>query len=228
MANVSVSTLVAGARLYADERPSGATAFLPDSDISAIVIRSITKIRNEIILARGHEQFVSTSSFATSSGTAYYQLPSDYQQSLTVELLWSSGCYEHVDPIEHREHAAVQTINSWQQGTPKGYRIWNTSMLIEPTPSAATSVEHRYIQRIDTTATSFDFEIDGWDEWVMLDAAAALLMIQGKPSGMVVARRDEEGERIKRMTEDRHALDAQRIVDVGPDRARESRWWPGR
>jgi len=219
--SVSVSALVTGARLYADERPGGAAAFLTDAEVTSVVRRSVAKLRSVLIAERGPEMFAATSTYSTSAGKKAYPLPSTHEATLRVTLSEPSGA--EYDLRTHEVGEATE-IEQWSRGDAvRYYRIANSTIEITPTPTAAGTVTHYYTTTTDTSATSYDLLVDGWDEWVMLDVAVRLLQIQGLPHTWLRDDRDQLTEQLKRQAQDRVVEDAVRIRDARPD-VRYMRW----
>lgn len=224
MASVTVTELVSGARLYADERSSGSQAYIPDADASTIVRASVVKLRQLLELERGHDLYTSTSNFSTVDGTAAYALPSDYGATLRVRLKWGTGQTEDVHAAEVGEESELEDIGEWAQLGSKRYRIRDSSLHVFPTPDAAVSVEHLYTTRFSTSATTADLLVDGWDEWVKLDAAIRILEIQGKPHTWLKEDREKLEAQLTRAAKDRVVEDATHIVDVAPRFRRRDPW----
>lgn len=218
MADVSVSALMVGARLYADRRASGADAFVTDTEATSMVHRSIIRLRNKIQLAAGHELYVSTSS-VTATGATQYALPTDYQSTLSVRVKRGNE-YEPVRAIEQREVPDAKTAASFD--LQRGYRLALSTIDFVPAPPTGATIEHVYVQRYNTSTTTLDLWVDGWDEWVMLDVAYMILRTGREPADDVARDRDALGEQIETLMQSR-SPDPIRIVDV----ERPRHWWPG-
>jgi len=225
MAAVSLSAIVTGARLYADRRPGGSDEFISDTEATSMVARSITRLRNELKLAHGHEIWTATSTFSTAAGTADYNLPDDHQGTVRVRVAWSTRDLEDLDPYEQREESDLQSYGEWGRGTAKGWRLTGKSLQIYPTPTTATQIQHLYVQRYNTSTTTTDLYLDGWEEWVMLDVASMMLRTGREPHADIDADRDRLLEQLKTLAQDRAENHPIRIVDVQPEGRRRA-WWP--
>lgn len=221
MASVSVSALTEGARLYADERPGGSSAFISDSSAESMARRSVAKLRSLLTLERGHELYTSTSTYSTSAGTSSYSLPLLHESTLRVTLTESGSTYD-LHPHELGEATDRQQAYFSAALTPT-YRIRGSNIEINPTPTTAGTVVHLYTTASDTSATSYDLLVESWEEWVMLDVAVRMLQIQGLPHTWLREERDQLLETLKRQAQDRTVEEAIRIRDARPD-VRVMRW----
>lgn len=228
MSNVALTELLTGARLYADERPGGSTAFISDSDGLRLVKRSVMHLRDEVIAAGGHEYFVTDTTFATSSGTNDYSLPSDHMETLLVQVVWGASDVEDVGGWEWDERGALESLGTWGRGNRKGYRLTGSEMSLYPTPSAENTVRHVYVKRWNQNDTVIDMGLDGWEDYVELDVAVRMRAIQQLPYNDLIALRDEALQRIQNMANDRAAREPLRVTDVAPESAYvgRRRWWP--
>lgn len=221
MPSVSVSALTTGARLYADERPGGNSAFLTDTEVASVVRRSVAKLRAVLVSERGPELFASTSTYSVRAGVSSYALPAAHEGTLRIQLDDGGTVYD----LRTHEVGEATQLEHWH-GSDRGvryYRINNETVEITPTPTAAGTVRHHYTTTTDMSAVSYDLLVDSWDEWVMLDVAVRLLQIQGLPHSWLKEDRDQLTEQLRRQAQDRTVEDAVRIRDARPD-VRVMRW----
>lgn len=221
------------ARLYANERPGGSTAFVVDSDATAnaISLDSIINLKlasfyDLLVVARGHEAYTTDYSFSTAANTATYALPSDFYQLLTIHLEWQANELEVIPATSVRERIDYQNYNNpWSRWSPKAYRLRGTQVAaastleIFPTPTTVVTARVRYIpefQPLVTDTDTFD-SVNGWENLVAIAAAIDLKTFAEKPLGTLPALLEKEEARIRGLADQRSANEAAQVVDVAPE-----------
>lgn len=233
------------ARLYADGRPGGADAFVPDSDATAnavsfdtLVNGAIAELYDLLVATRGHEHFLTESTLAIIAGTAAYTLPADFYQLLSARLEWDSYSREELEPIGVRGRTDYSNLNVWNRGTPKAYRLRGTqagglrTFELFPTPQSAVTCTVRYIPTcalLNDDVTTFD-DVNNWSELVALKGAIKYRTIAEKPLGNLSQLYGENLARIQSLADQRNANFAEQVGQVYPDRPRapwwgSNRWW---
>lgn len=167
-------------RLYADQRPGGASAFISDTELTRLVNQEIRQLYDRLVLARGQDHYLDTATITLVAGTATYALDADLMQMVWMGINWGAGNLEEIPTWQHAEYATYQNWQSWTQGSPKAYRMRGTSTVeFVPTPTAAGTVEYRFVPAFtDLSADSDTFDgINGWEEAVVLPVAMKMRVI---------------------------------------------------
>jgi uncharacterized membrane protein YgcG len=228
------------ARLYADGRPGGSGAFIPDSDASTNAVSFDTLVNGAIaewydllVSMRGHEYYASDATLAIVAGTSQYALPSDFYQLLSIRLEWSAGQFEELEPMGVRERTYIENAGAAGVTFRRCYRLRGTqaatARIVEilPTPGSSVTGRIRYVPTCalltDDTTTIDD--VNNWSKLIALTAAIEYRTIAEKPIGNLQRIHDECVARIHALADQRNANFAEQIQQVYPERRRE--WWQG-
>lgn len=215
---VQLSQLRLDARLYADERPGGADAYITDDELDRLINLELDGLYDLLVQAGGHELYRSSATITTAAGTPSYALPADYYQTQEVTVHWSAHQQEDVPDMHRRDMAGLNTWGSWGSHTPKGYRVEGTSLVLAPTPTSAVTVVVGYVPvRADLVDGTDTFDgVNGWEKLVALRVAAQMREIQEQSSGDLEERARREEARVEQMAESRSQYAAKAIFDEGP------------
>lgn len=241
MATVTRALLRNLARVYADGRPSGANAFIVDSDAGAnavsldtLINLAIAKFYDMLVAARGHEYYAADQTIPLIAGTNSYALAADFYQLLTVHLAWGPNESEPVQDTSALERILYTNWVSWSRWAPKAFRLRGTqvasSQTLElfPTPTiSGTSLIVRYVPQfapLTTDVATFD-SVNGWEKFIALAAAIDYRAASNKDAGLLSSLYAEELARIQGMADKRAANFAPQIIDVQPDRLQAD--WSG-
>src|SRR6187549_58722 len=162
MASVNRAQLRTLARVYANQRPAGANAFIVDSDatlnatsVDTLINLRLASLYDMLVAARGHEYYASDYTVPTINGTATYSLAAltpPFYQLLDVRLEWDNQNIESVQDTSVYERSNYQNwMQSWSRWSPKAYRLRGTqtasasTLEFFPTPNVVVPVKVRYI-----------------------------------------------------------------------------------
>lgn len=213
------------ARLYADQRGDGDSAFVTPDECAILVHNRARERYDLLVAARGHEYFETVSTFTTVANTATVSLPSDFYELLSLYVNWGTNDPERIDALESIDDRQylIYPANTWQRGTDKKFRIRANVIEFFPTPQSAFNLEMRYVPTY-SEALNLD-GINGWNLLVALWVAIDLRTIQGLPSGDLQKLADKQEERVQLMAADRAAAHPARVRDViYGDRYHYRRW----
>jgi hypothetical protein len=225
-------------RLYADGRPSGANAFVIDSDTTAnavsldsIINLKLASFYDLLVAARGQERYITDATIAMGPGlgvsgsSSIYALPADFYELVTIHLQWQVNDLELMKPTTQRERVTLQNWNYWSRYNEKGYRMKGTQVpgtaAIEffPTPSSTVTAILRYIPAfapLTDDMTTFD-SVNGWENLIALAAAIDYQAIARKVTAGLDALYQTELTRITGLANQRDAGYAEQVTDVMPD-----------
>lgn len=230
--SVTRATIRNNARLYADQRPGGGSTFIIDEEYNRLIGLALAELYDRLVAARGQEYYEKEdTSITTANGTANYNLPADYYQMLSVDLLWGT----RLEPVPALEHVADRSrFNDapWDEGCGKAFRVRSPTTPTDPssahriqffpTPTSAVSVVLRYVPTCPVLTQdagiggSFD-GVNGWDRAVSLRVAIEARIIEKVSANDLRSLYEAELERIDQMAADRVASTASRIRDVNPE-----------
>lgn len=234
--NVTLAKLRGLARLYADQRPGGTNAFVPDTsgvaDVATcndLINLALTELYDLLIAARGHEYYISSAPIAVVAGTAVYSFPSfpaDFYELLSLTLEWGPTTNEVVlglDKIDNRADFANFSI--WAMYSPKAYRLRGAALELLPTPTTPVTARMQYIPALAPLVNDGDtFDgVNGWEKIVALRVGMELRAIAKQDAGDLSALYQAERARIVDLAAERQAATPKTVQDVFPE---GSMSWP--
>lgn len=223
------------ARLYADGRPGGSSAFVPDSDattdavsLDTLINTCLAELFDVLVAARGHEYYATDADIAIVSGTKDYSLPTDFYQLLSIRLNWGPTEIEELKPFGVRERTRYEMLQVFDRWSPKAYRLRGSqtasarTVEILPMPAVSVTCNIRYIPVFaPLTSDSATFDgVNGWEKLVALKVAIEYRTIAEKPIGNLANLYAEEYARISALADQRNANYAEQIQQVFPERRR--------
>lgn len=233
------------ARLYADQRPGGASAFVPDlassttAGLNTLVNLAMAELYDLLVQARGQEYFLTTSTLALVSGTSLYSLPATFYEMSALVLEW--GAQEH-EPVEDLERTVTRTqfVNmqgpTWCPWSPKAYRLRGSQIELVPAPQGVMPTARLYYVpnyvQFDPTSASWDSQtfdgVNGWEKLPALRVAMELRAIEEQPYSDLEKLYERELARVEAMKTERDAARPKRIQQVYPERGGylSGRRWP--
>lgn len=219
-----LSTVRTKARLYADERPGGSSAFITDAELDTLINSECAAYWDLLISSGGPDLFESTNTLTFTTASAV--LPSDYYQIRSAHIVWSTNDYEEIESLDHiaDRDAYLNQFTTFGRGTCKAYTIRvnptaNTnvaSMTIYPTPTANTSVEIKYVRTCPVLSANTDPfpAVNNWDRLIARSVACEIRTIAGLPNTFLTKLRDEDVDRITQLVNNRPTETAKvRLVD---------------
>jgi hypothetical protein len=225
---VTLGKLRGLARLYADQRPGGADAFVPDTDGGVPSVGSVNDLLNLaiaefwdlLIAARGQDYGISAAPLAIVANTSAYSLPDDFYEAKAVVLEWGPNDHEPVNDIDRVEdRPAFNNYQNWGQWSPKGYRLLATQIEFLPTPTSAVTGRLRYVPTAPILANDGDTVdcVNGWEKLPALRTAMELRAVEEMPYSDLERLFDREKARIMEMASERQAASPKQVQDVQPE-----------
>jgi len=225
---VSLAKIRGLARLYADQRPGGADAFVPDTDggvpsvasVNDLVNLAVAEFWDLLVAARGQDYGIASSALAIVAGTSAYSLPADFYEAKSVVLEWGPNDHELVGDIDRVEdRPAYNNYQNWAAWAPKGYRLLAFQIEFLPTPTLAVTGRLRYVPIAPILVGDVDTVdcVNGWEKLPALRVAMELRAIEEMPYGDLERMFDREKERIMEMASERQAATPKQVQDVQPE-----------
>lgn len=221
---VTLAQLRADARLYADQRvhSSSGSTFVSDTELTRLINLQLAELHELLVSARGddYDGRISEATSTLAPGVSRYDLPLDFFQLLSAELLWSEHDRELLRHIStNPDTTRYQNSGAWDRWALKGYRLRGAYIRIYPTPRSAVDLYLRYAPHfVDLAGDSDTYDgVNGWEKLVALGAAIELRTIEGRPLGSLQSLYDAQKARIEAMVDERQATDPIHIRDVEGD-----------
>lgn len=237
MAHVTVASMIANARLYADER---ATAFLSDAEVLRLLNHAIAEHRDLLIAAQGPHHFELETAINTTANTSYVVLPDAFYRLLSVHVDWSSTQnrtdleeIEQLDNIADRD-AYLNRNQPWTKNSYKACMIGgqatennNTGYRLHlfPTPqNSTTPIVVRYVKDFADLGLGDSLWItNGHDRMICLRTACEIRNIQGLPTTFLERRYEADRARIEEAVMNR-SNEPSKIRDVEGKIPRPGLW----
>lgn len=226
---VTLAQLRADARLYADQRPGGANAFISDAELNRLINLTLPKFYDLLVQARGEDYYTKRTALpsesgarSTTAGVSDYVLPDDFYQIVSVKLAWSSTDWEEVSRRQTLDGARFHWFGApdvWQRGYRKGYQLAGARLRFLPVPTAATNFVLEYVPTcpvLSADADTFD-GVNGWEDLVALGVALRMHGIQESDSSQLAALYREALDHVETMAHERIAGLPAHVIDVYPE-----------
>lgn len=241
MPNVGATTLITMVNAAADraDMPTPTTTtFVPKSTWVQYVNAACQELHEKLAEAYGSDYRVATESTITTDGTnSTFALPTDFFKLLGVDLLLSNVTVNNQTNrislrrfnFADRNKYTLPNIQTLWGRTNMVYRLRGDNLWLTPLPAANQTIYVIYVPRFTplvNDADSFD-GINGWEEWVVNDAAMKALAKEESDISQVAALQAKQEERLTHVIENRDAGMPATTVDVYRSNGWAGDGWPG-
>lgn len=219
--NVSLAKIRARVRRRAGIQ--GEVTSFPDADLNDEINESLANLYDVIRKAFGSDFFRSSSTFTATSGIDTYSLPADLLTLVSVDAVVSGGLKLTVRRFMEAERNLYNAF-PWVVPVLPGvyapgimYKLIGSNIRFIPIPTSNITFTLNYVQTAPSLVNDTDtFDgVNGWEEFVALDAAIRILLQDGESD--LIARLEN---RLQQVTQ--RVIDLARERDSGePDRAQE-------
>lgn len=185
--------------------------FCSDVEINQYINNSITELY-DLLVSVNEDYYVTSGTVSLVNGTDSYSLPADFYKLLGVDVDYN-GQQIAIKPFMFAERSRMQTALS---GAPFRYRLQGSNIKFIPEPDTSYTVTLWYVPRftaLSADASTFD-GINGWEEYVIVDAAIKMLQKEESDVSILMAQKEALRGRINTMAANRDSGEPQRIVDV--------------
>lgn len=217
---VTVSDLISGVRQRADMEN---TQFVTDAEIIKYIDQANRKFYN-LVTSEYENYYVSEYTMTLSAGVDEYDLPTDFYKLLGFDLVTGDKRFT-MFPWTLNERNRL--INGWV-GRPVRYILKGGKVKFTPSPTSTNTVVCYYVPSPTAITTSGQtIEVfNGYDEFIMLDAAIKCLMKEESDTSVLERERDRMEKVIIETMRGRDAGFPQRVTDITRvnDRA-WFQWW---
>lgn len=161
--------------------------------------------------AMGEEYVSSTSSFTTSTSSDF-ALPSDFYKLLGVDLEY----HGIMRSLKRYEQAERNTFRELRPEALPRYALVGSNLRLYPIPTAGLAGTIRYIPEataLTTGASTVNYP-NGWEKYIVIDAAIQALLKEESPVSGLVAERERIEREIQQAKENRDLATPKQVVDV--------------
>lgn len=212
---VTLLSIRTQARQRADQVNS---TFISDAELNSYINNSYAELY-DLLVSRFEGYYVKAPvTFTIASGASTYALPSDFYKLKGVDRLLSGNEYYTVQPFNFQErNRRSRTINRTILGSSDiAYRILGDTLYIVPDDMAPGTYRIWYIPvytALTTDGSTLD-GINGWEEYVVLDAAIKMMIKEETDVTAMLMLKQQLTGRIEAMARNRDEGRPERISDV--------------
>jgi hypothetical protein len=214
----------------------GATAFITDQELTGYINGSLAEWYDEVRgTTWGGQYFRSIYPFQTIPTQAYqgaqnppvgsyYPLPPDFVSLTSCDVFITPNQVISCRAFQEEQRNMFRWYPvGWLFDTPIFYQLWAGNIVFVPAPQSTFSVQINYVPtspQLFNPSDTFD-SINGWEEYVILDAAIKCLLKTGRMDMIQVfdARKAEQKERIRAMAPRRDMQTAEVVHEIATDDA---------
>jgi hypothetical protein len=211
MSTVTLTTLLTRVRERADMASS---SFISDARLTDFVNEANQKLHGMLVDALGEEYVSSSSSFTTASGTADYALPSGFYKLYGVDLT-VGGNIRPLSRFNRSERNPLRntTLNV---GLIPRYNLVGSNLRLYPVPTSVMTGAILYAPEATTLVSAEDQVTypNGWERFIVLDAAIQCLLKEESSVGGLVEERGRIVQEIEATKENRDLASPKQVVDV--------------
>lgn len=214
---VTLADLRLQARQRADMEKSN---FVSDDEFNAFINSSLAEL-HDILIGTYEDYYVSEYTFTSVLNQADYDIPADLYKIRGVDVkLNTAGQAEYytVKRFNFNERNRFTQQGLWQlQGLPFiRYRLVGDKLRFSPVPDRNTEVKIWYHPKsVTLTADTDEFnDINGFAEYVVVDAAIKALNKEESDVSVLMAQKEALRQRITAIAQNRDAGEPESVSDI--------------
>ena len=228
MAAITESKLVARVRQRADMESND---FVSDLEVQTYINAGLAELHDILIQTYGQDYYVSNATFNTVAGTDTYPINSstsgpnisNFYKLRGMDAKVNGADYFTLRPFNFNERNVYQNWGSWSLLglTNIRYRMVGDNIVFTPQPDNVTEVKVWYIptaQQFDSatpaTSTTTFADINGYAEYVVIDAAIKCLQKEESDVQVLMAQKTAMKRRIEEAANNRDAGSPLQVSDI--------------
>lgn len=214
---VTLAEIKQRAREEADMENSG---FIKDSELLSYINASAQNLYDHLIMKFGADYFVNDDPylFTTDSENTPVDLPDDFYKCVGVDVKISNTEFVTMKPFMFAERNKYNNslINGYNGFTHARYRIMGNKIRFMPRSQGGFQVQVWYIPAFEKLVSDTDtFDgINGYEEYVIVDAAIKMLSKEESDPSVLMARKAEILRHIQEIADNRDISMPQKVQDV--------------
>jgi len=155
----------------------------------------------------------------TTNGTQIYPLSGDFLSLISVDVTIAGGspviCAHPYQEEQRNAFRSMPLLGGWGLSSPIFYQIQGTDISFIPIPQGAYAVTVNYVPTAPVLADPDDSidSINGWEEFIVLDAAIKCLIKAGEAETIPILERrlEQQRARIRGLAPRRDMQGAERV-----------------
>lgn len=224
MALVTLSAFRDRARQRADMVNS---RFVTDAELNNYINASIDELYDLLIASRGENYYVKSYSFTTSINVDSYALPADFLKLMGVDYVTSTTQAITLKAFRWQERNRFREPFYNTRNYNLMYQVRGDNLVFIPTPNGSQQIKLWYIPRaMDLTSDTDSFDgINGWEEYVVIDAAIKMRVKEESPVDELLLAKQDMKARILAASSGRDSGEPARVVDTDSNYAGFRNLW---
>ena len=224
MADITEANLVTRVRQRADMEDN---YFVSDIEVQTYINAAIAELHDLLIQTYGQDYYVSSNTFTTTAGTDTYALSTsagaNFYKLRGVDAKLNGSDWFTLRPFSFNERNLRQegSLSNVLGVANLRYRLVGSNIVFSPVPDANTSVRVWFVPTAQqftsttpaTSTTTFD-DINGYAEYVVIDAAMKCLQKEESDVSILYAQKKDMKRRIEEAANNRDAGHPLTISDV--------------
>ena len=171
----TVAQLIDGMRKRTDNEGLSATDRFPDLECIYYLNRAVYQFWRIMVESRAGNWKVSTTSLVTTAGTSLYALDTTFYRLLNVNATIDQR-KQWLVPFDENERAVLSDTNVGWTGRPFRYSLVGSNIEFLPTPSAAYTIEVRFVPDPPTLVAGGTFDaVNGDGLNYIIDSASKFM-----------------------------------------------------
>lgn len=170
--NQNLAQIRENVRRFTDTRGQNALARHPDADVNDYINRAFGSLHRILTESLPDQRVLSSSTITTVAATSTYNLPSDFDHLISVDLT-ANGVKSWLVAYEQHERPALTDPNGSYQGVPFRYRLRGSVIELLPTPQAVYTGTLWYVptpSQLSSDSSSYD-TINRLDDYIIAYAS---------------------------------------------------------
>lgn len=224
MALVTLSAFRDRARQRADMVNS---RFVTDAELNTYINASIDELYDLLIASRGENYYVKSYSFTTSTNVDTYALPADFLKLMGVDYVTSTTQAITLKAFRWQERNRFREPFYNTRNYNLMYQVRGDNLVFIPTPNGNQQIKLWYVPRaLDLTTDTSSFDgINGWEEYVVIDAAIKMRVKEESPVEELMIAKQDMRSRILSASSGRDSGEPARVVDTDSNYAGFRNLW---
>lgn len=186
--------------------------FVSDDELTRYINEGISELHDLLIMQFGEDYYLKSASLTITSGDDTSDIPSDFYKIAGIDVPYSGTSYslKKFDFAERNAQILSSDVRNLR------YRLVGTTIKFSPVPSStitATIWYHPYATVLSSNGSTFD-GINGWEEYVVIDAAIKMLNKEESNTNHLLLRKQEIKDRINRVAKARDTMNPERVRDT--------------
>lgn len=176
------------------------TTFITNTELNGYINSAIKELYDLILTTYGDDYYLEEYNFTTSSGTEEYALPTDFYKLRGVDVQINGNTWSTLRKYQFSERNKYQLNGSWSLLGVSSirYRLRANNIKFAPAPDGNLTARLWYAPKFeDLTVDAEEFDgINGWEEYVEVDAAIQMLTKEESDTTVLERRKANLVQRI--------------------------------